>query len=67
MQGYSYVIFANNDVLVPHGAIESIRKDLQNEVLVVPLTTMKGAGHNPGQVQRLYPRQINFVRMHCVY
>jgi pimeloyl-ACP methyl ester carboxylesterase len=50
IQGYSYVIFANNDVLVPHGAIESIRNDLQNEVLVVPLTTMKGAGHNPGQV-----------------
>lgn len=61
MQGYGYVIFANNDVLVPHGAIESIRNDLQNEVLVVPLTTMKGAGHNPGQVSEAAKSNRNVV------
>lgn len=25
-------------------------EDLHKDVLVVPLSTMKGAGHNPGQV-----------------
>ena len=53
MQGYKYIIFANNDILVPYGAIHALRRDLMNEVLVVPLTTLKGAGHNPGQVNHL--------------
>ena len=46
---YRYVIFSNNDVLVPHGAIDIVRSSLQHEALVVPLTTRKGAGHNPSQ------------------
>jgi hypothetical protein len=49
-QGYKYVIFANNDVLVPPGAVDTIRKVMVNEALVVPLTTELGAGHNPAQV-----------------
>ena len=53
MQGYKFIIFANNDILVPYGAIHALRRDLMNEVLVVPLTTLKGAGHNPGQVNHL--------------
>lgn len=47
---YKYIIFSNNDVLVPHGAIDATYKSLQSNALVVPLTTKKGAGHNPKQV-----------------
>jgi hypothetical protein len=46
---YRFIIFSNNDVLVPHGTIEVVRTALQEEALVVPLTTKKGAGHNPTQ------------------
>lgn len=46
---YKYIIFSNNDVLVPHGTIEIVRAALRDEALVVPLTTRKGAGHNPTQ------------------
>jgi glycosyltransferase involved in cell wall biosynthesis len=48
---YKYVIFANNDILVPKGAVRELRRVLMKEALVVPLTTYKGAGHNPSQVQ----------------
>jgi hypothetical protein len=47
---YKYVIFANNDILVPHGAVDICRMSLLTEALVVPMTTKKGAGHNPSQV-----------------
>ena len=47
--GYRYVMFANNDVLVPPGTIDMMRKVLVDEALVVPLTTELGAGHNPAQ------------------
>ena len=46
---YRYIIFSNNDVLVPHGTIEIVQTALREEALVVPLTTRKGAGHNPTQ------------------
>jgi hypothetical protein len=46
---YRYIIFSNNDVLVPHGTIDIVRSSLMDEALVVPLTTKKGAGHNPTQ------------------
>jgi hypothetical protein len=49
--GYKYVVFANNDILVPKGAVRELRRVLMTEALVVPLTTYKGAGHNPSQVQ----------------
>lgn len=47
---YNYLIFANNDILVPQGAVDMCRRSLLTEPLVVPLTTKKGAGHNPSQV-----------------
>lgn len=58
--GYSYVIFANNDVLVPRGAIAELTKDLFHDVLVVPLTTAKGAGHHPGQARFIMQRLFFF-------
>ncbi len=47
------MIFTNNDVLVPRGAIDNIKRDLKNEIIVVPLSSAKGAGHNPPQVRVL--------------
>ena len=68
---YSYVIFANNDALVPSGAIEMIQASLMSGQsdhvgLVVPLTSKKGAGHNPSQslvetyASKFGPQNISF-------
>lgn len=65
MKGYKYIIFANNDILVPYGAIHALRRDLLNEVLVVPLTTLKGAGHNPGQVNQLLTLPVEPIHLNC--
>lgn len=46
---YKYVFFINNDVLVPAKAIDYMRRELLHEALIVPMTTRKGAGHNPIQ------------------
>lgn len=46
---YRFIIFSNNDVLVPHGSISIVQEALEDEALIVPLTTRKGAGHNPTQ------------------
>ncbi len=37
--GYSYVFFANNDIIIPAGAINLMRASLKVDALVVPLTT----------------------------
>lgn len=47
--GYKYLFYANNDILVPKLAVESLLAVLQREAVAVPLTTAKGAGHNPSQ------------------
>jgi len=46
---YKYVIFANNDILIPIGSIENLYYALKKNVLVLPVTTYKGSGHNPIQ------------------
>ena len=48
--GYKYLIFTNNDVLVSLSGIKLMQRELKDEVLVVPLTSSRGAGHNPSQV-----------------
>lgn len=48
--GYQYLIFMNNDVLVTAKGVQSLLADLKKEVVVVPLTSQKGAGHNIIQV-----------------
>ena len=50
---YEHIIFANNDLLVPQGAISNMIDVLKYSVLAVPLTTELGAGHNPSQVRKL--------------
>lgn len=48
---YKYVFFANNDIVFSPLAIRVMQDQLLNNSLVVPLTSAKGAGHNPLQVQ----------------
>eukprot|EP01038_Epipyxis_sp_PR26KG_P008893 gene8893-11996_t len=47
--GYKYMMLTNNDVLLSPYTIKIIRDDLKKYPLVGPLTTPKGAGHNPTQ------------------
>ena len=51
MLNYKYLVIGNNDILLPDGAISAMQKilSLPGESIVVPLTTEKGAGHNPSQ------------------
>lgn len=52
---YKYVIFANNDVVIPNYAITAMVEALDgNTTVAVPLTSKKGAGHNPSQVVPLH-------------
>lgn len=46
---YEAVIFANNDILLPCGAIQGIKHSLAKYPFVVPLTSEIGSGHNPSQ------------------
>jgi hypothetical protein len=48
--GYDYIIYLNNDVLVPRGALDIMLEVLKDHPVVVPTTTHLGAGHNPNQV-----------------
>ena len=54
--GYRYVILANNDLLIPDGAIDSLRRaGTCGYDVVGPMTTKDGAGHNPSQdLERVY-------------
>jgi len=48
---YEYFVIANNDILIPNLALTEMKGVLSNWPcsLVVPLSTEKGAGHNPMQ------------------
>ncbi len=48
---YNMLFLANNDILLPSGAMLQMTQELNNrEVgIVVPLTTQRGAGFNPAQ------------------
>lgn len=48
---YQYLIIANNDILVPNGALSEMVKVFERypASVVVPLSTKKGVGHNPVQ------------------
>jgi glycosyltransferase involved in cell wall biosynthesis len=45
---YSYLIVANNDILIPNGALRELVSVYEKwpYTLVVPLSTTNGAGHN---------------------
>jgi hypothetical protein len=40
----SHIIFINNDVIIPHGALQQLRYALKKNALVAPTTTTIGAG-----------------------
>jgi len=45
-ENYDILILANNDVLLSQDALEKLIKATENRMLVCPLTTKHGAGHN---------------------
>jgi glycosyltransferase involved in cell wall biosynthesis len=49
---YDVLILANNDILVPSGALENLCAALSRNVVVSPMSTLKGVGHQPGQALR---------------
>ena len=53
---YKYIVLANNDILVPKGAIEELKIVLDRWPcsLVVPLSTNTGCGHNKLQSIDMY-------------
>lgn len=51
--GYSYVIYTTNDVLVSSWAVRGTKDALKSEALIAPLTSKRGADHNPSQVSAL--------------
>jgi hypothetical protein len=61
--GYKFVLFMNNDVLINEHGAEFLKITLRREVLMVPLTTNQGAGHNPTQVQQLLTRIFDSLYM----
>lgn len=46
---YETLFLANNDVLIPDGAIGAMQTLLEFYPFMAPSTTLVGAGHNPGQ------------------
>ena len=46
---YDYIIYANNDILVPSGAVQNILDMAKSHVVVGALSTLKGVGHQPLQ------------------
>lgn len=57
---YDALILANNDILVPKGAIGELIKCLDQEVIVGALSTDKGVGHQQEQaIRNHFPLQID--------
>ena len=54
--GYEYLILANNDILIPKGAIEELCKTIDRwpGSMVTPITTEEGCGHNKVQSIDVY-------------
>jgi hypothetical protein len=51
LNGYEHVVFSNNDIEVPGGALAMLHTALEGRdvTVVAPLTSRRGAGHNPAQ------------------
>ena len=49
---YDYFVIANNDIIVPSGALGELKNTLDKwpSSLVVPMSTEKGSGHNRNQI-----------------
>jgi GT2 family glycosyltransferase len=51
---YTHLILANNDLIIPSGAIEKLIISNDSFVIVGPLSTKKGVGHQPLQDVKAY-------------
>lgn len=49
---YDFLIFANNDILVPQGAIENLISCLRNNIIVGVMSSLKGVIHSQEQAFR---------------
>ena len=53
-ENYKYLMFSNSDIIVPRNALEAIIEQNNNYIIVSPLSTKKGVGHQPKQNVRDY-------------
>lgn len=53
-ENYKHLIFANSDIIVPKGALEKLLEQNQKYIIVSPLSTLKGVGHQPLQDVKKY-------------
>jgi GT2 family glycosyltransferase len=56
---YDALIIANNDILVPRGALGELYNLLGSSQVVVPMTTQLGCGHNADQSIRIHHPYIS--------
>ncbi|MCO6500005.1 MAG: glycosyltransferase [Vicingus serpentipes] len=52
--GYKYLMFSNSDIVVPKDALEAVIELNKKYIIVSPLSTRKGVGHQPQQDIRNY-------------
>lgn len=48
-ENYKYLMFSNSDIIVPKKSLEAILSKNQNYIIVSPLSTKIGVGHQPKQ------------------
>mgnify|MGYP001985135765 CR=1 FL=1 len=57
-EGYKHLIFSNSDIVVPKHALDNLLSQNEKFIIVSPLSTKKGAGHQPLQDVRSYHKFI---------
>ncbi|NDF11844.1 MAG: glycosyltransferase [Proteobacteria bacterium] len=75
---YRLLFIVNNDILIPEGALEPLIESLGRHIIVGPITSLHGAGHQPLQAMEAYydcpidianPRNYqqvqDWVKSHC--
>lgn len=53
-ENYKHLIFSNSDIIVPKYALEHLLSQNENFIIVSPLSTKKGVGHQPLQDIKAY-------------
>jgi len=53
-EGYKHLIFSNSDIIVPKRALEHLLSQNEKFIIVSPLSTKKGVGHQPLQDVKTY-------------
>lgn len=59
--GYQYVVFTNNDVILPSCTTSVLQSLLPVTPMLLPLTTARGVGHNPAQVKYMISLVLNIA------